>query len=223
MRRVHTWMAALALAAFAAAPALAQDKPRFGFGGGFGVSKLQLLSNKSVQDELKLTEDQVKKFTDLQEKQRANRIDFQNLSQEEVRAKMQERAKETEKALGEILKPEQLKRLNQISLQQRRGNALSDPEVQKTLGFTDEQKDKVVAIQKDGFAAMRDLVPQGQRPDEEALKKIQEFQKTQNTKLMDVLTADQKTKWKELTGDEFKGEIKPGFGIGRKPGKPPVE
>ncbi len=216
MRRVQTWMAALVVAAIAAAPALAQDKPRFAFGGGFGVNKLGLLSNKSVQDELKMAEDQVKKVTDLQEKQRANRLDFQD---PDFRTKMQERAKETEKALSEILKPEQAKRLDQISYQQRGANAFNDPEVQKALGFDDAQKDKVSAIQRDGFAAMRELFQPGGDP-AEGRKKMEEFQKSQTEKLMNVLSAEQKTKWNELKGPEFKGEIKPAFG--GKPRKPPV-
>ncbi len=66
MRQIAMWMVALAVAA---APALAQEKPRFQF--GFGT--LLLLSNKSVQDELKLTEDQVKRITDLGEKEEGSR------------------------------------------------------------------------------------------------------------------------------------------------------
>lgn len=218
MRKAYTWMTALAVVAFVAGPALAQDKPR-GFGGFGGGGKLFYLTQKSVQDELKLTDDQVKKFTELQEKQRGGFRDLQGLSQEEVRAKMQERAKETDRAISEGLKPEQLKRLNQIYYQQRGADTFTDPEVQKALGFTDDQKQKVEAIQKDGQAAMRDLFqPGGDRA--EAAKKMEEFRKSQQEKLTSVLTADQKTKWTELQGTKFEGKIdKPGFG---KPRKPPV-
>lgn len=218
MRKVYTWVAALVVTAIVAGPALAQDKPR-GFGGGFGGGKFFYLTQKSVQAELKLTEDQVKQAAEFQAKQRENRIDFQNLSREEVQAKLAERTKEGEKFLAGLLKPEQMKRLDQISYQQRGANAFSDVEVQKALGFTDEQRQKVEAIQKDGQAAMRDLFQPG-GDFAEAAKKMEEFQKSQQAKLTSVLTAEQKTKWTELQGAKFEGKIdKPAFG---KPRKPPV-
>ena len=75
-----------------------RQKGRFGFGGGFGASPLSLLSQKSVQEELKLSEEQVKKSTELAEKQRSgfNFRDFQNLSREEIQKKLAERNQATE-------------------------------------------------------------------------------------------------------------------------------
>jgi Spy/CpxP family protein refolding chaperone len=214
MRKVYTWVAALIVTAIVAGPALAQDKPRFG--GGFGqFGSLMLLGQESVQKELKLSDEQVSKVKELGEKQRESFRDFQNLSREERQA----RTKEMEKAVTDLLKPEQAKRLKQISLQQRGGGALTDEEVQKTLNLSAEQVEKVRAIEQDGRAAMKELFQPGGDP-QEGFKKMQEFRKTQNEKFLNVLTPDQKTKWKELVGEEFKGEIKPQFG--RKPGKPPV-
>jgi hypothetical protein len=186
-----------------------QRGQRGGFAGGFGGGTLFLLNQKSVQDELKLSEEQVKKAKELSDKQREAFGGLRDLSQEERRTKIQEQAKATDKAVAEVLKPEQMKRVKQISLQQQGARALSNPEVATALKLTDEQKDKVKSIQEEARTALGQRGQRGQRgrPSEEELKKLQEARKATNEKLMNVLTDEQKTKWKELSGEPFKGEI----------------
>src|SRR5271170_1720706 len=61
MNRLVTRSLALALFALVVTPVFAQRQPGFGFGGGqMGIA--QLVTNKSVQEELKLTEDQIAKL-----------------------------------------------------------------------------------------------------------------------------------------------------------------
>lgn len=201
MKRLGPITLALAVMMLASSPALAQQRGQFA--GGFGVSPLMLLGQKSVQDELKLSGDQVKKVQELTEKQRDAFRDFQNLDQDERRKKMQEMAQSNQKAIGTILKEGQLKRLKQITWQQQGSGAFSDPDVASALKLTDEQKQKMRDIQQSAFGEMRDL-----GRDEEAQKKRQEILKTMNDKLQGVLTAEQKEKLKELTGEPFKGEIR---------------
>src|SRR4029077_1177502 len=151
MRSVCKSMLVLGLAVLVAGPALAQrGQGRGGFGGGFGGAGF-LLMNQGVQKELKLSDDQIKKITETTESIREkNREDFEaarKLEGDEQRAKFQELMKkqgeETDKALAEILKPDQLKRFKEIRLQQRKGDAFNDPEVQKALNLTDDQKEKI--------------------------------------------------------------------------------
>ena len=107
MKRVVLLAAAVAVVALTAAPALAQ-RQRGGFGGG-----AMLLGQKSVQEELKLSEDQKKKVTEITAK-------FQGLgalSQDERRQKVEEITKEVNQFIKDDLKPEQGKRLKQIGLQ----------------------------------------------------------------------------------------------------------
>jgi Spy/CpxP family protein refolding chaperone len=208
--RIGRWLAAGIAVALVVQLGSAQA-PR-GFGGGFGGS-LFLLSQKSVQDELKLSEEQTKKLTTLQEKQREGRASFKgfkDLSDEEKKAKIQEfakqaqeRAKEADKAIAEILKPEQLKRFKQISLQQRGAGAISDPEVAEALKLTDEQKGKVKDINE---SLAKDAREAGRG--EDGRKKREELRKSADEKVMAILSEEQKTKLKELGGEPFKGEIK---------------
>jgi Spy/CpxP family protein refolding chaperone len=184
--------------------------------GNFGGSQVFLLTQKSVQDELKTSDEQNTKVKELADKQRDGLKGLRELSREERQKKMEEATKATEKAVAEILKPEQTKRLKQIQLQQQGPRAFARPETATALKLTDEQKDKVKSIQEDARKEQRELFKGG--PGEETRKKAEELRKTTQEKLLKVLTEEQQSKWKELTGEPFKGEIKrPEFRPGRRP------
>jgi hypothetical protein len=210
MRYVLRTLLGLGLVALLAAPAAAQQ----GRGGRFGGGTLaSLLGNSGVQKELKLDDNQVDKAKDLAEKTREESREkfqgLQDLSQEERRAKMQEINREinatTLKAAGEFLKPEQVARLKQISLQVRGVQAFNDPEVQKKLNLTDSQKGEIQAIGQESMEAMRGLFGQDQSPEEReaAQKKIAEIRKQALTKVETKLNDEQQKTWKELIGSPF--------------------
>ena len=213
MKRLFQIGLVVAIAAMACGTAQAQQRQRPGGGpGGFGGGPLFLLGQKSVQEELKLSDEQVKQIKELADKQRESFQGLRDLSQEERRTKMQEAAKTNDKAIGKILKPEQYKRVRQIALQQQGARALGNEEVAKALKINEEQKDKINEIQTKAFEEMRGL-----GRDEEARKKRQEMMKATNEKVMGVLTSEQKTKLKEMQGEPFKGEIeRPQFGGGNR-------
>jgi hypothetical protein len=111
------------------------------------------------------------------------------------------------KELDKILKPEQQTRLKQIARQQGGPRAYLKTENAKDLALTDDQKTKlreiVTELDKDvgelargggfgkgGFSA-------------ETREKIEALNKEATEKAANVLTADQKTKWKELTGEPY--------------------
>ncbi len=214
-------MFALAAVVATASPALAQRGggrgPGFGGGRGPGGNSLGLLMQKSVQDELKMSDEQVKKATEEVEKQRESFAGLRDLSREERQAKMQESAKANQAVLADILKDDQLKRFKQISLQQRGGQALADPEVAQALGLSTEQKDRIHAIQEASQNDMRELFQAGGGGDREEMRKKAEALRTSvNEKSTAVLSAEQQTKWKEMNGEPFKGEIRrQGRGGGR--------
>jgi Spy/CpxP family protein refolding chaperone len=213
MKRLVQITLAAAVVAMAVSPALAQQQQRQrGFGGFGGMSTIYLLGQKSVQEELKLSEEQVKKITELQEKQRESFQGLRDLSQEERRTKMQEMVKAQSEAVAKILDAKQHKRAMQISLQQQvkfgLAFALNNEELAKSLKVTDEQKEKIREVQRSAFEQMRDL-----GRDEEGRKKREELMKTANEKVEGALTSEQKTKLKEMQGEPFKGEIqRPQFG-----------
>lgn len=193
----------IALAACAADGASGQEPGRF-FGGGGGEALL--LTQASVQKELKLNDDQTKRVTELVEKQREGFQGLRDLSREERREKMEAQRKASQTAVAEILNAEQQSRLKQISLQQRGAWAIEDPEVASVLGLSAEQKDKIAEIREDVFDELRDLREQG--GGEGAREKFAELRKSGGERVEAVLSTDQQKKWKELQGPEFKGEIR---------------
>ncbi len=232
MKRWFGFAAALVVVALAASVASAQEQQQQrqrgqgrgqggGFGGGMGgmgADPIFLLGQESVQKELTLTEDQIKKVKDLQEKRRSafgagGGGGAGGFDREAMQKRMEEQRKENDKFVADTLKPEQAKRLNQIVLQRRGAGALNDPKVQDEIKLTDEQREKIKAINEDMAKSRRELFQPGQPPSEEARTKMQELTKATNDKLVAVLTADQKTKWTDMTGPKFEGKIEtPQFG-----------
>jgi Spy/CpxP family protein refolding chaperone len=223
MKKLRVSFVALVILALAGPPLLAQQqrqqRQRGGGTGGGGRDTVSLLTQKSVQDELKLSDDQVKKISELAATRRGTGRGGQNLSQEERQKRQEERSKANEKALAEILKPDQLKRAKQISWQQQSAQAVSDPEFATALKLTDEQKDKIKTIQADARQEGGQALQRGGNQDE-ARKRREALRKETQERMMSVLTADQKAKWKELMGEPFKGEItRPGGRGGNRAGR----
>jgi Spy/CpxP family protein refolding chaperone len=183
------------------------QQPGRGFPGGGGVAAL--LANPDVAKELKLTEDQVTKVKEVGQKVREKFKDsfgqLKDTPQEERQKKFQEIAKgmadETNKALSGVLNSDQTKRLKQLELQMQGSRAFSDADVQKSLGLTDEQKEKIKTISDDAGKAMRELFQGGNF--QEAAQKMQTLRKDTMEKVTAVLTDAQKKSWKDMTGEPF--------------------
>jgi Spy/CpxP family protein refolding chaperone len=219
MKMYRTMVLAFGVAALMAAPTWAQQQKGRGggrFGGGFGGGAV-LLSNKSVQKELKVTDEQAEKLNtfarEAMEKQREQFQGLGDLSQDERREKMQElaktRAAELRKGMDEILKPEQIKRFEEIQLQQAGASAFLTPRVQEGLKLTDEQKTRLREISEEANQAMRDAFQGAQTDREGARKKFADTRRQANEKAMGVLTDEQKKAWKEMTGEPFEITFEP--------------
>jgi hypothetical protein len=208
MHRQRLITAALAALILTAPVAWAQRGGGRGFGGAGGG--LMLLGQKSVQEELKLSDEQISKVTARLEEQRGAFAELRDLDRAERAAKMQERNKANEATLKDVLTANQLKRLKQIALQQRGMMALVDDEVADAVGLSAEQKDQVRSISRE----MRGAFQAGE--DREAMrKKFEEARAAASTKLDALLSSEQKAKWKELTGEPFRGEIQRPQGLRR--------
>jgi len=204
MRMLGKAVLALGVAALLAGPAQAQ-----GFRGGFGGGSLSFLAtNKGVQKELKVSDDQAQKIQQWsQEFGEKMREKFQEIPQEERREKMpalmREMNEQAQKDLKGILKDDQMTRLEQIALQQRGPEAaMNDPKLAEKLKLTDDQKSKIRTILEDSRAQMpsRDDF---QNDREAAMKKMADVRKESREKVMNVLTSEQKETWKEMTGAPF--------------------
>lgn len=215
MRTLSKTAVALGLVALLTTPAMAQQGRGRGFGMGGGMGIGMLLSNKSVQQELKLDEGQVEKAQALATKTREKMMAaVEGLEGEERFAKMREVGKEineeAQKAAKEILKPEQLKRIHQIQHQVQGAQAFADEHVQKELKLTDAQKAEIDGIVQESNGKMRELFGEMQSDPEGTRTKIGELRKETLTKAEGKLTDEQKATWKDLLGSHF--EVKWEFG-----------
>jgi len=196
-----------------------------GFGGGGGGGGLMLLFDENVRKDLGVTEDQMTKLQEAQqrsgEKMRELFQGLQDLSQEERQAKFADIQKEMTKINDaiqkEVLLPKQIERLKQIGVQSRlnRGGgtaeALVSDDIAKELNITDAQKEALKKASDEATAEMTE--------------KINKLRDEARQKILSVLTADQQAKLKKMTGEsitfappQFGGGGRGGFGGG--PGGP---
>jgi LTXXQ motif family protein len=153
--------------------------------------------------------------------QRPMLTEEQRKERDEKLAKITE---ETKKAVEGVLDEKQGKRLGQINVQLLGFGAYTDKTVQEKLKLDDGQKEKIKGIAeeyaKDSAELRRDAPrgagfggfggrPGGQQPSDEDKKKIEEYTKKSDglrkeaeDKVVAVLSADQKTTWKELVGEK---------------------
>jgi hypothetical protein len=222
---------AVTLVGFAAAqPPRGQGRGGFGGGAGFGGYGF-LIRNEAVQKELKMDKDQADKAAEavktVTDKHADDFTKLRDLEQEERRTKSRELNQkvneETVKAIGEVLKPEQMSRLKQIELQRAGYAAYTRPEVQTSLKLTDEQKEKVKSITDKANTDIREAMGapgqggrqrgqggaggagrgQGRGGFGAGNEKVTAIRKEANEKVVALLTDDQKKSWKELTGAPF--------------------
>jgi hypothetical protein len=224
MKRMHlgSWAAALALVALIAAAAEAQQgRGRGGFFGGFGQSRglVSLANTEAVQKDLGLSADVVSKLDTLNDDMRAARTkeystagidvqNFQNLSNEQ-RQKMQDiSAKLNEEfapKLKDLLSADQMKRLKQIQVQEQGAGALTNADVAAELALSEDQKKKLADIQAEYGRKQRELFTGGGGGGDiqERIAKGRELTSTRDKQALEVLTAEQKTKYEALKGSPF--------------------
>ncbi len=229
MRGLQQSIFVLGFAALSAVPALAQPQPEGpGLPPGAAVPVADpgldlviaagLVADKSLQEDLKLTADQVKDIAaavrKIRQKYQPKLSTLDPKERSELLAKFDD---ETRKAAAKVLKPEQAKRLKQIERQIVAGGvyAFLGEEVAKELKLTDDQKGKIKGIltelqkeiTKQAKKVLGEKIQSGGLDD---LKKIVAHQKAAEklTKaamadIYEVLTADQRKAWKELIGEPF--------------------
>jgi len=197
--------------------------------GGFGNSLVMLAAVEAVQKDLGLSADTASKLTSLRDDLNAarqkeyqtagiNPQDFQNMSAEQRQKMTQIGTKlndEFNPKLKGIVSADQYKRLQQISLQSGLRNqgptALLVPEVASELKLTDDQRQKLNALNMEFTQKQRDLFTGGGF-DQAAFTKLRD---ERTAKTMDVLTGEQKETLNKLKGSEF-DVSQLGFGGGRR-------
>jgi hypothetical protein len=165
-----------------------------------------------VLDELKVSDDQREKLMQLLMERIMQTGPFLDSLQqagperEKMLAEHRKNAREKlAKDLNEVLQPDQLKRMRQVTLQQEGSFAIGQDDVRKELKITPEQLKQFMAISQELQKQVEALVKQAQsggNPDE-IRPKIEQLRKDHAKKLEGVLTDAQKKQWKEMLGPLF--------------------
>jgi eukaryotic-like serine/threonine-protein kinase len=170
------------------------------------AGQLYLLAQATAQDDLRLDEAQRAKVADLSE--RAGRRWTEAFGDrarlrapvERVRLVL-EQARANEAEVDAILTPAQCVRLRQIALLSEGPAAFREPEVVEALGLAPGQREQVRAIEEELLLAQMREMRLG-RPTEDASKPAVQ-------RILAVLTADQRRRWKELAGEPMVGPLSP--------------
>jgi Spy/CpxP family protein refolding chaperone len=170
-----------------------------------GAVQLMLLRQQSVQDDLKLTKEQADKIHTFADKQWAKAQEIHKTGGDKAKSEFEALGKANEKFISETLKPEQQKRLDQISMHIAGLLWVLDPKVSKALNITDAQRTKIEEMHKAAHKETEDVIHTTDKAAREA--KLKELRKVHHKQLLEILTDDQKTKWKELAGPPFTGEL----------------
>lgn len=203
---------------FIAAPmAHAQRGQGFGRGmGGFNQGPMQLLRRGDVQKDLKLTDDEKTKLSDLQTKQRSDMQamfqgggNFQQMTDDERQAmmkKMQDMNAGYNTQAEAILTADQKARLDQITVQIEGNGILNDPKFHDKLKVTADQDAKVKDLQTKQQDANRSLMQKVQNQEmdmTEARAAMQKNNEAMNGELGKLLTDDQKKLIADWSGPKF--------------------
>jgi Spy/CpxP family protein refolding chaperone len=169
------------------------------------TAQLLLLRQKSVQKELKLSDDAVKKIMEFTNKESDEYGKALKMAEKERTAKFNELEMTNKKFLEDNLSAEQRKRLEQITLQVTGLYQLGRQEVVKALNLTEEQQNKFEDLQKETRKALEEIINAPDRAGK--TEKLSTLREETSKKIMAVLTDAQKAKVREIVGEPFKGEI----------------
>ncbi len=196
-------------------------RPGGGFGGG-GDPIIGLLMSEPVRKEIELMPDQEEALTKLRESASSGfdrSVDIRSMSEDD-RAKFfaeaQEKRKKMEtemrEKLEEVLLPEQLERLEQISVQVRGAGALADPELAAKLNVTEDQKTKMEEVRTKSGERMREVFSSGGGDRDKMREAFTKMRKEIDDEVLAVLTAEQRKEFEEMKGKPFE---MPEGGLGR--------
>jgi hypothetical protein len=212
--------------------AIAQRQP-----GLFQVTEGTLLTNKDIQKdvekELKLTDAQKEKIAKITDKKYEDLKKAREDKDFQAIGKINEDAN---KAAGEIVKdfkPEQVKRLKQLTLQAQMaspfGGALqvfTNEDVQKDLKLDKKQTEMIAKIAEDTRKDTKELFDAAKGDKEKgaaAREKVAELNKKATDQIVGTFTDDQKKLWKDMLGEKsdikFDSLYQFGGGLGKDKGK----
>jgi Spy/CpxP family protein refolding chaperone len=216
MRPQVQWALTAVLAGLLASPLQGQVPPRAALVSLLqdGVGKPLLLANAKVKQEIKLTEEQDDRIRKII-REAGNKYgpEFRKAGLERERLlkvsldAIRETRERLNKALPDILTPDQLQRLDQIQIQANGIISFKRPDVQKKLKLTLTQKLELLKIGGDLKQQIDEVIKDASsaplRKTPAALQKAKELKNAATEKAVERLSSEQKKIWEDMNGEPF--------------------
>jgi flagellar biosynthesis/type III secretory pathway protein FliH len=166
----------------------------------------RLIADPGVQKELKMTNVQLGKIrVALARVMQDHRDDLAKIRGDTTLVErmqiMRVVGEDSRKAIGGILNAKQMKRFKQILWQEGGFRAMQDPEVQKELMITEEQREKLREIGQGAMKQLQEVFQGGNA--QGAQEQLEKIRKEAQEKAEALLTDEQKKTWKEMKGEPF--------------------
>jgi hypothetical protein len=174
------------------------------------VLRFMLLAHAPVQADLQLAQDQVQRVRDFAARQRKVLQALAGATEAEARKQLADVDRASERFMSEVLKPDQARRLRQISFQVGGPLAFRDPDITNSLQLTADQKTKIQGIEDEARRQLRELLQAGGNRDDARRKALDVLNKSRE-KLIGLLTSEQVARWEKLIGKPFTGELPAGI------------
>lgn len=172
-------------------------------GGGRPV---MLLMRPDVREELKISDEQGAKMTEIQQSMMQNMQGMMAGGQRPDREAMSKMWGDVEKKTMEVLTPEQQKRLRELFIQRQKNQAVMDKDVQKELNLSADQLAKLKTLQEQSQKASGALMEKaraGEMDWQQMGEKMRANGEVMNTEIGKVLTEAQRKKLIEMGGKPF--------------------
>jgi hypothetical protein len=174
------------------------------------AGQLMHLNNPAVAEDLHITQEQRESLDALFARQAKHWEELMHqigqLTPRERREQMLEGQRASEMEVQRILNPSQLIRLRQIALQLQGTGAFHNWDVVVALKLTNDQRMRIRDIEREIFF---------QRPSKEGRRSWAQRTQIASEQIQSILTPEQVQRWRELTGERFKGFRGPNSSTGR--------
>ena len=173
-------------------------------------SRVQLAFGKSVQNELKLSEEQQIVISDLNrhvqdETTKLHQLArFQKIEMPELFARLAKQNADASTQLQTLLNEQQRTRLDELFVQINDSAALNDEQVVNNLGLSDTQRSTLNEARQENSETLRAAFPTFREMTKEQQKaKFDSLQKENRERLLAVLTDSQQEKFETMKGEKI--------------------
>ena len=172
-----------------------------GFRWMFGISKAELASLPEVQDELKLSDEQKTRITEIHDGLRDRRREMFGTGFgrfDEIWQRSDQLNRDASQTVDEVLDDSQRTRLQQIAIQQNGPRSLHDPQVVAALGLSDEQSKKLAQVRDENTQEFENAIRQFGR---EWRQQAGDLAAKSDERLLAVLADEQRDQFEALKGE----------------------